>query len=194
MMYKVGTTENLIIMIFHLKFGKPAILLFDQFDCVCPGKRQTKPSFYFIFLVRKQYHTQLGWKSNVSTTLLTRAMSIDSKSIDAFVEKAMNVEETIKGIANGTIEPDDVDLQEYGILTKEQEKEEEDRKARRKLEHRRVEKERKDKEREQWWKLAQMQQGVRNTSEVSNLEHVKEAEVCYSIFVIVFFPRIYFII
>ena len=78
-----------------------------------------------------------------------------SEEIDDFVRKSTIVQETIKGIANGTIDEKTVDLREYGILTSEQQKEENERRAqaRKKFELKKAEKKKREQEREkkQWW-------------------------------------------
>lgn len=80
---------------------------------------------------------------------------MDSEEIDNFVRKSTILQETIAGIANGSIDENTVDLREYGILTYEQQKEDQERRAqtRKNFELEQAEREKKEREREkrQWW-------------------------------------------
>eukprot|EP00555_Chaetoceros_dichaeta_P007602 CAMPEP_0198253302 /NCGR_PEP_ID=MMETSP1447-20131203/3754_1 /TAXON_ID=420782 /ORGANISM="Chaetoceros dichaeta, Strain CCMP1751" /LENGTH=115 /DNA_ID=CAMNT_0043938925 /DNA_START=183 /DNA_END=527 /DNA_ORIENTATION=- len=75
--------------------------------------------------------------------------------IDTFLEKATILEQTIKGLSDGSLKSDTISLKEYGILTPEETAQEEARekivrqkRAQKKDERIAAEKER---ERSKWW-------------------------------------------
>ena len=78
--------------------------------------------------------------------------------IDDFVQKSTILQQTIRGIADGTIDDTIIDLGEFGILTPEQQKAEDERnvRARKELEWKRAmeEKEKREREKAQWWEGA----------------------------------------
>lgn len=87
------------------------------------------------------------------------------EEIEDFVEKSTILQQTISGIADGTIN-EEVDLRQYGILTLEQQQEEEERKASRANEElKRKQSQKKQREREQerkqWWEGAECLFGPR---------------------------------
>ena len=88
-------------------------------------------------------------------------MSLDE--IDEFVKKSTILQQTISGLADGTINDKEVDLRQYGILTLEQQKEEDERKARAKEEWDRKQAEKKqreiEEERKEWWRGAEYMHG-----------------------------------
>ena len=77
------------------------------------------------------------------------------QDIDDFLQKTTILQQTISGIADGSLDGDKVDLTEYGILTPEQQIEEENRriKAKKELERKEVERKRVEEEHDKqlWW-------------------------------------------
>ncbi len=86
------------------------------------------------------------------------------EEIEDFVKTSTILQQTISGIADGTIN-EEVDLRQYGILTLEQQREEEERKARANEELKRKQTEKKQREleheRKQWWEGAESLFGPR---------------------------------
>ena len=89
---------------------------------------------------------------------LERRTGIKNNEVDDFVKKADALHKAISGMKDGTLDPKDVSLKKYGILTEEEERVEQERreKNRREMAERvRIEKEREKKEeRERWWEGA----------------------------------------
>ena len=98
---------------------------------------------------------------------------MNPEDIDDFVKKTTILEQTINGIANGTIDDKQIDLREYGILTIEQQKEKDERESqvKKELEKKRAEMEEREKEaeRRQWWENAESIYGPRFDNERKRL-------------------------
>lgn len=85
--------------------------------------------------------------------------------IDHFIQKATLIQQTIDGLANGTLKEDNIDLRDHGIYTPEQQKEEDEKQAKAKKEREEKLEQRKGEERERerqhWWDGAIFMYGPR---------------------------------
>lgn len=96
--------------------------------------------------------------------------------IDDFVQKSTILQQTIRGIADGTLDDKKIDLSKFGILSPEQQKAEEEKKLQvnKELEVKRAreEKEKRERERAQWWEgaicLYGPREGGRKIADVDN--------------------------
>lgn len=105
-------------------------------------------------------------------------MNLDE--IEDFVQKSTILQKTIEGIADGSIDADEIDLKKYGILTIEQQKDEEKREAkkRKELEQRqaRKKKEQAEGEKRQWWEGAECLYGPRKDKSAEGKSCAEAAE------------------
>ena len=82
-------------------------------------------------------------------------MNRTKTEIDDFLKKSTVLQQTIKGLAEGSINEDQIDLREHGIYTPEQQKQEDERKAKARKEWEARQEQKKIEEREEekrhWW-------------------------------------------
>jgi hypothetical protein len=87
------------------------------------------------------------------------------EEIDHFLQKSTILQQTIHGLADGSINEDEINLKEYGIFTLQQQKDEDERRAKAKKEFERkvIEKNKAKHEEEKklWWKSATYEYGPR---------------------------------
>jgi len=105
---------------------------------------------------------------------MEKRTGIKNSDVDDFLKKATALESAISGIKDGSLDPAKVSLKKYGILTEEEQAEEDARRLKNKLEMAaRVAKEKaaeKIKEREKWWDGAEYMYGPRIGSDDYNEE------------------------
>ncbi len=80
---------------------------------------------------------------------------MSKKDIESFLQKSTILQQTISGLADGSLNEDQIDLREHGIYTPEQQKEEDERKAKAKKEweakQERKQREEREYEKKHWW-------------------------------------------